>query len=83
MFEDEIIDIACPKCSHKSSVLLREIDGKNESHIACEKCKVLVKVEARGFQQRIDQVRMELENIQREANFENPRPRRVKDDYQI
>jgi transcription elongation factor Elf1 len=83
MFEDETIDIACPNCSHKNSVILREIEGKNEWHIACEKCRVVVKVEARDFQQRLDQVRMELEDIKREANFENPRPRRVKDDYQI
>jgi transcription elongation factor Elf1 len=85
MFEDETIDIACPNCGHRNSVLVREIEANAESHIVCEKCKVGVKIEARDFQQRLDQVRKELEEIQREARSESnkPGPRRAKDDYQI
>jgi hypothetical protein len=83
MFEDETIDVACPKCSHRNPVLLREIEANDELHIICEKCKVGVKIEAKGFQQRLDEIRKELEEIQREAHLDNPRPRRTKDDYQI
>ncbi len=83
MFEDETIDVACPKCNHRNPVLLREIEANDELHIICEKCKVGVKIEAKGFQQRLDEIRKELEEIQREAHLDNPRPRRTKDDYQI
>jgi hypothetical protein len=72
-----------PTAATRTQSYSARFEGKNEWHIACEKCKVVVKVEARDFQQRLDQVRMELEDIKREASFENPRPRRVKDDYQI
>jgi len=83
MFEDETIDISCPKCSHRNSVLVREIEAKTESHIVCENCKVGVKIEAQGFQERLDQVRKELEEIQRQAQSDKPNPRRAKDDYKI
>jgi transcription elongation factor Elf1 len=85
MFEDETIDISCPKCSHRNSVLIREIETITESHIVCEKCKVHIKIEAKGFQERLDQVRKELDEIQRHAQSESrkPSPRRSKDDYQI
>lgn len=83
MFEDETIDVPCPKCNQMNPVLLREIEANNELHISCEKCKVGVKIEAKGFQQRLDQIRKELEDIQREAYLENPKPRKAKDDYQI
>ena len=85
MFEDETVDISCPKCNHRNSLLVREIEARTEAHIVCEKCKVALKVEAREFQLRLDQVRKELEDIQREVASANikPKPRRSKDDYQI
>jgi transcription elongation factor Elf1 len=85
MFEDETVDIICPKCGHRNSLLIREIEEHSESHIACASCKVGVKVEAQGFQRRLDQVRKELEEIEREALNENDerKVRRLKDDYQI
>lgn len=85
MFEDETIDIACPQCGHRNSLLVREVEAKVESHITCENCKVGVRIEARGFQQRLDEVRKELEEIERAAHNENKKPksRRVKDNYQI
>jgi transcription elongation factor Elf1 len=85
MFEDETIDIACPQCGHRNSLLVREVETKVESHIVCENCKVGIKIEARGFQERLDEVRKELEEIEREAHNENKKlkSRRVKDDYQI
>jgi len=66
-------------------MLVREVEAKSESHIVCEKCKIGIKIETRGFQERLDQVRKELEEIQREAHSEShkPSPRRPKDDYQI
>src|ERR1700720_1075005 len=85
MFEDETVDIACPKCGHRNSLLVRDLEAKTESHIVCGKCKVGLQIEARGFQQRLDQVRKELEDVQREAHRDSgkPNPRRTKDDYQI
>jgi uncharacterized Zn finger protein (UPF0148 family) len=85
MFEDETVDIVCPRCGHRNSLLVREVEAKTESHIVCAGCKVGVKIEAGEFQQRLDQVRKELEEIQREAQRESsdPAPRRAKDDYQI
>lgn len=85
MFEDETIDISCPQCGHRNSVLVRDIEANTESHIVCEKCKVHIKIEARGFQERLDQVRKEVEELQRHAQSENKKPnsRRAKDDYQI
>jgi transcription elongation factor Elf1 len=85
MFEDETVDIACPRCGHRNSLLVREVEASAESHIVCANCKVGVKVEAREFQQRLDQVRKELEEIQRDADSENKKlkPRGTKDDYSI
>jgi hypothetical protein len=85
MFEDETLDITCPKCGHLNTLLVHEIETKTESHIVCENCKVGVKIEAGEFQQRLDQVRRELEEMQREADSEDlkPKARRSKDDYQI
>jgi hypothetical protein len=85
MFEDETVDIICPKCGHRNSLLVREIEEHSESHIVCASCKVGVKVEAQGFQRRLDQVRKELAEIEREALNEHgePKVRRSKDDYQI
>jgi transcription elongation factor Elf1 len=85
MFEDETVDITCPKCGHRNSLLVREVEAKTESHIVCTSCKVRVKIDAKEFQLRLDQVRQELEDIQRKAHSQSrkPSPRRAKDDYQI
>jgi len=85
MFEDETVDIICPKCGHRNSLLIRAIETNAESHIVCAGCEIGVKVETGEFQHRLDQVRQELEEIQREAGRESsrPAPRRAKDDFQI
>jgi transcription elongation factor Elf1 len=85
MFEDETVDIHCPKCGHRNSLLVREVETKTESHIVCAGCKAGIKIEAKEFHQRLDQVRKELENIEREAHSQSqqPKPRQAKDDYQI
>ena len=85
MFEDETIDIACPKCGQRNSLLVREIEAKAESHIVCEGCRAGVKIEAREFQQRLDHLRQELEDMQRKAQRESKKPnlRRAKGDFQI
>ena len=85
MFEDETVDIVCHQCGHRNSVLVREVEAKTESHIVCAGCKVGVRIEAGEFQRRLDQVRKELEDMQREAHRDSgkPNPQRTKDDYQI
>ena len=85
MFEDETVDITCPKCGHLNSILVREFEAASESHIVCVSCKAAVKVEAHEFRQRLDEVRKELEDLQRDADrgAQKPKPRPSKDDYQI
>jgi len=83
MFEDQTVDVACPKCGHLNSVLVRDFEESAESHFVCEACKVGVKIEANEFRQRLQQVREELEELEREAAREaKPKPKR-KGDYQI
>ncbi|MGD0117569.1 MAG: hypothetical protein ABSD30_05870 [Candidatus Binatus sp.] len=67
MFEDETVDIACPKCGFKNSLLVRDLEHNSETHIVCEGCKVGVKVEALEFQQRLNQINEEVESMQVEA----------------
>ncbi len=82
MFEDETIDIACPKCGFKNSLLVREIEQHAETHIICQGCKVGVKVEASEFQHRLSEINDEVEAMQSEARQgKNPKPR--KGDFQI
>ncbi len=85
MFEDETVDIACPKCGQKNAILVREFEASPEAHLTCQNCGVVVKVEAQEFRQRLDLVRKELEDIQlearRAAKRTGRRPR--KDDFQI
>ena len=83
MFEDETVDITCPQCGHLNSILVREFEASSESHIVCVSCKAAVKVEAHEFRQRLDEVRKELEDLERAAERGTPKPRRAKDDYQI
>jgi len=61
MFEDETIDIACPKCGFKNSLLVRDIEQHSETHIVCQGCKVGVKVEASEFQHRLNEINDEVE----------------------
>lgn len=83
MFEDETVDIACPNCGQKNSVLVRDFETNAEAHVSCHHCGVMVKVEAEEFRRRLALVRQELEEIQREARraIKSCRPR--KDDFQI
>ncbi len=85
MFEDETVDIACPKCGQKNSILVRDFETSPEAHLTCQSCGVVVKIEAQEFRQRLDLVRKELEEIQlaaRRATKRNVRRPR-KDDFQI
>ena len=82
MFEDETILVACPKCSFKNEVLVRELEKVSELHVACGGCKVGLKLEAKEFQHKLDAMREELEEMELEAKREKkPRPR--KGDFQI
>ncbi len=82
MFEDETIDIACPKCGFKNSLLVRELEKTSEAHIVCQGCQVGVKVEAAEFQHRLNEINDEVEAMQAEARqTKGPKPR--KGDFQI
>jgi transposase-like protein len=81
MFEDETVDIACPNCGQKNSVLVRDFEANSEARISCHHCRAIVKVEAEEFRHRLAIVRHELEEIQLEARRKNRRLR--KDDFQI
>jgi predicted RNA-binding Zn-ribbon protein involved in translation (DUF1610 family) len=83
MFEDETIDINCPQCGHLNSILVREFEAANESHLVCIGCKAAVKIEAPEFRRRLEDVRKELEELEREAASAPPKPRPGKDDYEI
>lgn len=83
MFEDETIDIKCPQCGHLNSLLVREFEAASESHVVCVGCRAAVKVEAHEFHRRLDDVRKELEELERKAGRGMPKPRSAKDDYQI
>jgi transposase-like protein len=83
MFEDETVDIACPNCGQKNSIMVRDFEGSSESRITCHHCGVIVKVEAEEFHQRLGLVRKELEEIQREARRTTKSRRPRKDDFQI
>jgi transcription elongation factor Elf1 len=82
MFEDETVDIACPKCGVKNSILVRELEQATEAHIVCESCKARVKVEAAEFQHRLHEISDEVEAMEAEARLASkPKPR--KGDFQI
>jgi hypothetical protein len=82
MFEDETVDIACPKCGFKNSLLVKEIEERGESHIVCQGCKVGVKVEAAEFQHRLHEIDDEVEAMQAQAR-EAGKPKPRKGDFQI
>lgn len=83
MFEDETVDIACPNCGQKNSILVRDFETSAEAHLSCHHCKAVVRVEAEEFRQRLDDVRKELEEIQLEARRTTKGRRPRKDDFQI
>ena len=84
MFEDETVDLSCPQCGHRNSLLVRDFEESAEVHFKCASCQAGVHIEAAEFRQRLDQVRMELEQLERAASREaKPKPRRAKGDYQI
>jgi len=83
MFEDETVDIACPNCSQKNSILVRDFEASSEARVSCHHCGVIVKVEAEEFRQRLALVRKELEEIQLEARRTTKARRPRKDDFQI
>ncbi|HEV3112580.1 MAG TPA: hypothetical protein VGY99_19000 [Candidatus Binataceae bacterium] len=81
MFEDETVDVACPKCGHKNSILVRDFEESAETHFVCQKCHVGVRIEADEFRQRLDRVLKEVQDLEREAK--RPAKRRRKGDFQI
>ncbi len=85
MFEDQTVDVACPKCGHKNSILVGEFEKSAETHFICEGCRSGVKVEASEFRRRLEQVREELEDLEREAARETKKKakRPPKGDFQI
>jgi peptide subunit release factor 1 (eRF1) len=85
MFEDETIDVACPQCGYKNSILVRELEESAETHFVCRKCQAGVRIEADEFKHRLDQVLKEVEDLEREAARDAKRPARRprKGDFQI
>jgi transcription elongation factor Elf1 len=83
MFEDQTVDITCPNCGRKNSILVCDFEASSEARISCHHCGVVVKVEAEEFRQRLARVRKELEEIQLEARRATKSRRPRKDDFQI
>jgi len=84
MFEDETIDVRCPKCGHRNSVLVHEIEEHAETHFICVGCKAGVKLEAEEFKRRLGKVADELKELEREAARQSMRGARPKkDDFEI
>jgi transcription elongation factor Elf1 len=83
MFEDETVDITCPKCGHKNSILVHDFEASSEARVNCAHCGVTVRVEAEEFRQRLAAIRKELEELQREARRATKGHRPRKDDFQI
>jgi hypothetical protein len=85
MFEDETVDIPCPKCGRKNSILVREFEETAETHFVCVGCQAGVRIEAKEFHDRLARVREELEDLERAAaratRTKGKRPR--KGDFQI
>jgi len=85
MFEDEAIAIACPQCGFKNSLLVRELEQTSETRIACQGCRVGIRLEASEFQRRLNQISHELETMRLEARQARRRSlnRIRKGDFQI
>ena len=67
MFEDEEVDLHCPKCGHLNAIEVHDFEERAETHFICEKCKTPVKVEAGEFRGKLDSVKRELEELERAA----------------
>ena len=67
MFEDETVDVTCPKCGHLNSILVHEVEQSAETHFECVGCKAGVRIEAKEFRERLGQVRDELAELERDA----------------
>jgi hypothetical protein len=85
MFEDETVDVKCPKCGHLNSVLVHEIEEHAETHFVCVGCKAGVRLEANEFrQQHLSHVRDEVAELERDAARQaNKGKRPTKDDFEI
>jgi transposase-like protein len=84
MFEDETVDLNCPKCGHKNTMLVHDFEEHAKTHFVCESCKTGVKVEAEHFHERLAALRREVEELEREASRDTTRSRKPrKDDFQI
>jgi phage FluMu protein Com len=84
MFEDETVDVKCPKCGHLNSILVHEIEEHAETHFVCVGCKAGVRLEAAEFRQHLGKVRDELAELERDAARQStPRKRPGKDDFEI
>jgi len=85
MFEDQTVDLNCPKCGHLNTLMVRDFEAQSETRFVCEGCKTAVKVEGREFHDRLTQLSKEVEELEREAARDSKvkarRPR--KDDFQI
>ena len=84
MFEDQTVDLACPKCGHLNTILVRDFEESAETHFVCEGCKTGVKVEGSQFRDRLAELTKELEELEREVSRDQRKTRRPrKGDFQI
>ena len=60
MFEDETVDVTCPKCGHLNTIQVSEFEVRAEAHFVCEECKTGVKVEGREFHDRLARLRQAI-----------------------
>jgi transcription elongation factor Elf1 len=85
VFEDETVDVCCPKCGHKNSILVHEFEEHTEAHLNCVGCSVRFRVDADEFHRGLEELRKELEDLERQARADEKQKRkgRRKDDFQI
>jgi phage FluMu protein Com len=84
MFEDQTVDLSCPKCGHLNTILVRDFEESAETHFVCEGCKTGVKVEGSQFHDRLAELTRELQELEREASRDQRKTRRPrKGDFQI
>ncbi len=84
MFEDETVDVKCPKCGHLNSILIHEIEEHAETHFVCVGCNAGVRLEAEEFRQHLSKVQNELQQLERDAARQSTQGKRPKkDDFQI
>jgi phage FluMu protein Com len=84
MFEDETVDVKCPKCGHLNSILIYEIEEHAETHFVCVGCKAGVRLEAAEFREHLSHVQNELRQLERDAARQATQGKPPKkDDFQI